>query len=71
MAGLFDAAVERERLTKQIAEAEAEVDRQEAKLANEQFMARAPAAVVAKEHERLATARGRLDGLRASLAELG
>ncbi len=71
MAGLFDAAVERERLTKQIAEVEAEVDRQEAKLSNEQFTARAPAAVVAKEHERLAIARGRLDGLRASLAELG
>ena len=71
MAGLFDAAVERERLSKQIAEVEAEVGRQEAKLSNEQFTARAPAAVVAKEQERLATARGRLDGLRASLAELG
>ena len=71
MAGLFDAAVERERLSKQIAEVEAEVGRQEAKLSNEQFTARAPAAVVAKEQERLATARGRLEGLRASLAELG
>ncbi|RJQ07664.1 MAG: valine--tRNA ligase [Dehalococcoidia bacterium] len=70
MAGLFDPAVERERLSKQIAEVEAEVGRQEAKLSNEQFTARAPAAVVAKEQERLATARGRLDGLRASLAEL-
>ncbi|TAK78047.1 MAG: valine--tRNA ligase, partial [Dehalococcoidia bacterium] len=67
MAGLFDPAVERERLSKQIAEVEAEVGRQEAKLSNEQFTARAPAAVVAKEQERLATARGRLEGLRASL----
>ncbi|MSQ29401.1 MAG: valine--tRNA ligase [Dehalococcoidia bacterium] len=71
MAGLFDVAVERERLSKQIVEIEAEVGRQEAKLSNEQFTARAPAAVVAKEQERLATARGRLNGLRASLAELG
>ncbi len=71
MAGLFDLDVERERLRKQIAEAEGEVERQQRKLGNEQFRAKAPAAVVAKEEERLATARGRLDGLRASLVELG
>jgi len=71
MAGLFDQDAERERLTKQIAEVEAEVARQEAKLSNESFTARAPEAVVAKERERLDTARGRLDGLRASLAEVG
>jgi len=71
MAGLFDLDAERERLRKQIAEAEAEVERQGRKLANEQFRSRAPAGVVAKEEERLATACGRLEGLRASLAELG
>jgi valyl-tRNA synthetase len=71
MAGLFDLDVERERLRKQIGEAGADVERQERKLANEQFRAKAPADVVAKEEERLATARGRLEGLRASLAELG
>ena len=71
MAGLFDLAAERERLQKQIAEAEAEVARQESKLANESFTSKAPEAVVAKERERLDTARGRLDGLRASLAEMG
>ncbi|MCA9850344.1 MAG: hypothetical protein KC461_06850, partial [Dehalococcoidia bacterium] len=32
---------------------------------------KAPEAVVAKERERLETAQGRLEGLRASLAELG
>ncbi|MEX2373393.1 MAG: class I tRNA ligase family protein, partial [Dehalococcoidia bacterium] len=71
MAGLFDADAERTRLSKQIEEAEAEVGRQQAKLSNEQFTSKAPPAVVAKEEERLATARTRLDGLRASLAELG
>ena len=71
MAGLFDLDAERARLAKQVAEAEGEVERQAAKLGNEQFRSRAPADVVAKEEERLATARTRLDGLRASLAEVG
>ncbi|MFA7248691.1 MAG: valine--tRNA ligase [Dehalococcoidia bacterium] len=71
MAGLFDLDAERARLAKQVADAEGEVERQAAKLGNEQFRSRAPADVVAKEEERLATARTRLDGLRASLAELG
>ncbi len=71
MAGLFDLDAERARLTKQIEEASAEVARTEAKLSNPQFRDRAPAAVVATEDERLATARTRLEGLRASLAELG
>jgi valyl-tRNA synthetase len=71
MAGLFDLDAERTRLQKQIAEAEGEVGRLEAKLANAQFTARAPEQVVAKEQERLATARTRLEGLRESLAEVG
>ncbi|GMU40479.1 MAG: valine--tRNA ligase [Chloroflexota bacterium] len=71
MAGLFDVAAERARLEKQIAEAEGEVGRQSAKLANEAFRSKAPADVVAKEEERLAIARTRLEGLRASLAEIG
>jgi valyl-tRNA synthetase len=71
MAGLFDLDAERARLTKQIAEAEGEVGRLEAKLSNEQFTSRAPEQVVAKEQERLDTARTRLEGLRESLAEVG
>ncbi|MEZ4553757.1 MAG: valine--tRNA ligase [Dehalococcoidia bacterium] len=71
MTGLFDLDAERTRLQKQIAEAEGEVTRLEAKLGNEQFTARAPEQVVAKEQERLATARTRLEGLRQSLAEVG
>jgi len=70
MAGLFDVEAERQRLSKQIEEARAEVGRIEAKLGNEQFRTKAPAQVVATEEERLATARGRLAGLEQSLAEV-
>jgi len=71
LGGMVDLDAERMRLAKQVAEAEAEVGRLEAKLGDEQFKSRAPAQVVAKEEERLATARGRLGGLRESLAEVG
>jgi valyl-tRNA synthetase len=70
MAGLFDLDAERARLAKQIGEAENELRRLEGKLANEQFRSRAPAEVVAKEEERLATAGTRLRGLEESLAEI-
>ncbi|MEE8384354.1 MAG: class I tRNA ligase family protein, partial [Dehalococcoidia bacterium] len=66
-----DSSAERARLSKQMAEAEGQVKRLEGKLANKQFREKAPAAVVAKEEERLAAARARLEGLRQRLAELG
>jgi valyl-tRNA synthetase len=71
LAGLFDLSAERARLQKQIDEAATEAGRIEAKLSNEQFRAKAPAAIVATEEERLAATRARLEGLRASMAELG
>ena len=51
-------------------EAEAEVERIATKLDNAAFREKAPAAVVAKEEEKLAAARARLEGLRQRLAEL-
>jgi valyl-tRNA synthetase len=71
MAGLFDADAERERLGKQIEEAKADVERIGKKLANEQFVSRAPDNVVQTERDRLNTAEGRLAGLEQSLTELG
>jgi len=70
LAGLFDLEAERARLGRQVDDAQAEVARLEAKLANEQFRTRAPAAVVGREEEKLAAARACLEGLRARLEEL-
>ncbi|HYM14271.1 MAG TPA: valine--tRNA ligase [Dehalococcoidia bacterium] len=70
LAGLFDLDAERGRLSKLIAEAEAEAGRIAAKLDNAGFRAKAPAKIIATEEERLAAARTRLDGLRATLDEL-
>jgi valyl-tRNA synthetase len=71
LAGLIDLDAERDKLTKQLHEAEAEVNRVSQKLANGQFRAKAPADVIGREEERLAAAQSRVDGLRARLEELG
>ena len=70
LAGMIDVDAERSRLSKQMTEAEAEVNRLEAKLGKAAFREKAPAAVVAKEKERLAAAGARLEGLGQRLAEL-
>ncbi len=71
LAGMVDVEAERERLAGQRREAQAEVQRLEAKLANEAFRSKAPVEVVAREEERLAAARARQEGLSQRLAELG
>ncbi len=71
LAGLIDTGAEREKLSKQLGEAEGEIKRLEGKLANEQFRSKAPAEVIAKEQEKLAAAESRAQGLRGRIAELG
>ena len=58
--GLIDVAGELEKLAKEQAKLDKELARIVAKLGNEQFMANAPAAVVAKERDKEAEVRARL-----------
>ncbi|TWI63627.1 valyl-tRNA synthetase [Pseudoduganella lurida] len=66
----IDVKAERERLAKEIARLEGEVAKASNKLSSESFVARAPAAVVAQEQERVATFGATLDKLREQLAKL-
>jgi valyl-tRNA synthetase len=59
------AAEELKRLEAQVAKLEADCARSDRKLANEEFMAKAPEAVIAKERARLAEAQEALEKLRA------
>ncbi|MFZ6687935.1 valine--tRNA ligase [Undibacterium sp. SXout11W] len=66
----IDVAAERERLSKEITRLETEIAKAEVKLSNESFVARAPAAVVAQEKERMANFSATLVKLREQLAKL-
>jgi valyl-tRNA synthetase len=54
MEGLIDAAAEAERLGKQLAKAQADLDKTRLKLANENFVRNAPPEVVEAERARVA-----------------
>ncbi len=70
MAGLIDVDAERSRLAKAIDKAAKDFARVEAKLANENFLAKAPEAVVTKERDKHHGLQNRLDTLRDQLARL-
>ena len=66
----IDVAAERERLGKEVARLENEIQKANAKLGNESFTARAPAAVVAQEKERLENFSATLEKVQQQLVQL-
>jgi valyl-tRNA synthetase len=70
LAGMVDLAEERARLSKELERLEADIERRTAKLANENFVSRAPAAVVQRERDGLAEAQATAARLRERIAGL-
>jgi valyl-tRNA synthetase len=71
LAGVVDVDAERPRLEKAIADAQDQLAKTEAKLANPNFRDRAPAEVVAKEEAKRGELTAAVDKLSTQLAELG
>jgi valyl-tRNA synthetase len=70
LAGLIDVDAERDRLGKQLARANDDLTKVQKKLANQSFVANAPADVVAKENARVAELTQRTQQLEQQLARL-
>jgi len=71
LAGLIDLDAERARLDRDRMKAEGEAEKVARKLANADFVARAPEDVVAENRERLEAARAEAARLKAALRRLG
>jgi valyl-tRNA synthetase len=71
LAGLIDLAAEKARLAKEIARIEGEIRKCEGKLGNANFVANAPAEVVAQERQRIADWGTQLEALREQARKLG
>jgi valyl-tRNA synthetase len=70
LAGVLDLDVERQRLTKRLAEIQTDIVRGETKLRNEAFVAKAPPEVVGKEQDRLGALKDEAATISAQLEEL-
>jgi valyl-tRNA synthetase len=70
LAGIIDIDAERVRLKREVAKEEVEMGKIEKKLANAQFVAKAPPEVIEEQRQRLADATTRRDKLLAALARL-
>ena len=71
MAELVDLEKERERIGKELANAEKQLAGQNAKLANQNFVTRAPEAVVNVEREKKSKLEALIENLKLSLENLG
>jgi valyl-tRNA synthetase len=69
MESMVDLKAEKKRLKEEIEQIQAEVARLEARLKDRAFLTKAPAAVVDKEQDRLATRRDKLKRLKEQLAK--
>ncbi|MBI2329691.1 MAG: valine--tRNA ligase [Chloroflexi bacterium] len=69
MESMVDLEGERQRLEKEIEQSQAEASRLEARLNNSDFLAKAPAAVIAKERDKLGIVRDKLERLRQQVAK--
>jgi len=67
----IDVAAEKARLAKEVARLQGEIAKAQGKLGNESFVARAPAAVIEQERERLGAFSATLEKVTAQLARLG
>ncbi|HEU4540052.1 MAG TPA: valine--tRNA ligase [Jiangellaceae bacterium] len=70
LSGAIDVVAERRRLEKDLATARKDLEQAEKKLANEQFLAKAPEQVVAKIRDRAVAARTEIDRIEAQIAAL-
>ena len=70
LAGVVDLAEERARLEKEREEAAKQIAGTEKKLANEQFVSKAPKEVVEQQRERLAEAKAKSEKLAAAIERL-
>ena len=71
VAGILDVAAEQARLAKEIAKEQGEVAKVDAKLANADFVARAPEEIVVENHERRTAALARIAKMEAARERLG
>ena len=69
MEGMVDLEAELRRLQKEIEQSQAEVARLEARLADREFLNKAPAAIVDKERGKLVERKDKLERLRQELAK--
>ena len=71
LGSVIDIKAERERLGKQVEESRGKVARLEAKLADSQFLSKAPPVAVERERQKLSASMDELERLKEQLAQLG